>query len=1176
MKVSIRLQDLIQQSEADAQPYLMLIGRGNAQLDCTGVETPSPEQLDQIFSYAPDTWDVGDLWQVVDVDSLSESLANQIEQWLAERRGEGPTAPPPTAAVEESRPLDIFHLRDEVINDYRQYIESFLKIRDDKVKTFVHQELERGELWPDPLVQLNPSYRDGADLPSLVAEGLLHPACDRYFPDYVSKYRFRLHQEQAFRLAQRQEPYVLTTGTGSGKSMTYVVPIIDDLLRNPGVQGVRAILVYPMNALINSQKGEFDKFLSDVGGTHIRVERYTGQERLEEKTAIQQNPPQIILTNYMMLELMLSRNQEEKLVASPDLKLLVLDELHTYRGRQGADVAILIRKLRQRCGQDLLCIGTSATMSTEGTRANRRQTVASVASKLFGIEVKADSVIDETLERTIQRPMPTVAELRSAIAAGLPPEHEQTKEGFQTHPLAAWLEMTFGLKEEEGHLVRRTPISLTAGAAQLANVTQVPAEVCKDMLRQMLLWGSRTKGVAFRLHQFVSQGGSVYATAEKREDRLLTLEGQYATTGDRLLYPLVFCRECGQDYYLVRYDREKNRVDPLLPTALSNSMDDEDVQAGYITLHEPGLWADSESDRLPDNWFKETKRQGRVPKKDYEAFIPQSLRVLPSGTVVSSLVEGTGYWFMPKPFLTCLHCGVVHDKRKNEFTKLSRLSSEGRSTATTLLCLSTVNRLRTSGAVSPEAQKVLSFTDNRQDASLQAGHFNDFVQTSLLRAALNAALQAQQKLTHQGLAQAVVEQMGLAQADYAKQVSEYGPGKRRNEEAFRNLIEYRLYEDLRKGWRIVQPNLEQCGLLAIEYEGLDNICGDIDFWRKHAHPLLLQASPAQRYQVVRAVLDQLRKDLVLDADLLQSQRIEQLQKEVRQAIKDPWCFDEYERLNEAHWASTSTAKTGKGVVKLTPRSKIGRFLRSPQAWPWRSENLSEADYNLLIQTLVQALADAGYLLQSGQDVQLRIDAMVWTAQLVQHIPPDPLTSKRLQGSEVTEIDVNQFFQEFYQRSGSSVHNMEGREHTGQVKTGDRQQREQDFRAGKLSSLFCSPTMELGIDISDLNVVHMRNVPPTPANYAQRGGRAGRSGQQALVMTYASVGSGHDQYFFKRPEQMVAGVVVPPKTRTSEPGPDQVPYSFSLVGPYRSLPREFYESDPRPRKGGLSPQVKYLG
>lgn len=141
--------------------------------------------------------------------------------------------------------------------------------------------------------------------------------------------------------------------------MTYVLPIFDDLLRHPEIKGVRAILVYPMNALINSQKDEFDKFLSQVANTHIQVEQYTGQESLTKKTEIQNNPPQILLTNYVMLELMLSRTHEDKLVASPDLKFLVLDELHTYRGRQGADVAMLIRKLRQRCGQDLLCIGTN-------------------------------------------------------------------------------------------------------------------------------------------------------------------------------------------------------------------------------------------------------------------------------------------------------------------------------------------------------------------------------------------------------------------------------------------------------------------------------------------------------------------------------------------------------------------------------------------------------------------------------------------------------------------------------------------------------------------------------------------------------------------------------------------------------------------------------------------------
>ena len=89
-------------------------------------------------------------------------------------------------------------------------------------------------------------------------------------------------------------------------------------------------------------------------------------------------------------------------------------------------------------------------------------------------------------------------------------------------------------------------------------------------------------------------------------------------------------------------------------------------------------------------------------------------------------------------------------------------------------------------------------------------------------------------------------------------------------------------------------------------------------------------------------------------------------------------------------------------------------------------------------------------------------------------------------------------------------------------------RERDFRSGELPVLYCSPTMELGVDIADLNVVNLRNVPPTPANYAQRSGRAGRGAQPALVVTYCSAGSPHDQWFFRRPELMVSGQVRPPR------------------------------------------------
>ncbi|MGB5636763.1 MAG: helicase C-terminal domain-containing protein, partial [Waterburya sp.] len=754
----------------------------------------------------------------------------------------------------------------------------------------------------------------------------------------------------------------------------------------------------------------------------------------------------------------------------------------------------------------------------------------------FGVEVKATNVIDETLEPAINRPQPTTEELTKCLQTGLPNEEQQTSKAFLKHPLSKWIEMNFGLAEEDGHLVRKTPIALPEGSKELSRVTGVDAEICADRLKQMFFWSSRTdKGLPFRLHQFISQGDSVHATLETKEKRYLTLEGQYKTKGDRLLFPLVFCRECGQDYYKVRWNGDKDEITPLLPTAINND-GDEDLAEGYLTLEEPDLWSDADLDSLPDNWFKETKRYGRTVKKEYQKFIPHKLYLYPNGTIETGAVADTKvdkpipFWFIPKPFLTCLNCGVVYDKKTSEYTKLARLSSEGRSTSTTLLCLSSVTRLKETQAISADSAKILSFTDNRQDASLQAGHFNDFVQTSFLRASLNGALQDKQRLTHSDLAAVVVQQMGLSQSEYAEQPAEYGTGKKRNQKVFEQLIEYRLYEDLRRGWRIVQPNLEQCGLLEIEYDELEAVCSDRNVWTKHPYSVLLQATPEQRYSVVKTVLDYLRKQLAVDAELLQPENLDKLEREVSQALNYKWKFDSQERLHKAKWATlTKGDSKDKSKVQLTGQSKIGRFLKSDRAWSWLTASLSEPEYQQLITSLISTLRDYGYLKQNGKnEIQLRIDSIVWKASNNKHLDVDILNSKRLQGKEEQGRKANQFFQGFYSSNAQTIKTMEGREHTGQVNYENRKEREENFRNGKLSTLFCSPTMELGIDISDLSVVHLRNVPPSPANYAQRSGRAGRGGQNALVVTYAAAGSPHDQYFYQRQQQMVAGVVVPPK------------------------------------------------
>jgi hypothetical protein len=177
---------------------------------------------------------------------------------------------------------------------------------------------------------------------------------------------------------------------------------------------------------------------------------------------------------------------------------------------------------------------------------------------------------------------------------------------------------------------------------------------------------------------------------------------------------------------------------------------------------------------------------------------------------------------------------------------------------------------------------------------------------------------------------------------------------------------------------------------------------------------------------------------------------------------------------------------------------------------------------------VAGIVEAVVPKRSADDVpgyQIVADALAWVEADGIRAFHDPI---RVPRESAEGGRPNPFFVGFYRNTAAKLHGLMAREHTAQVPYEERIKREDAFREARLPVLYCSPTMELGIDIADLNVVGLRNVPPTPANYAQRSGRAGRSGQPALVVTYCSTGSSHDQWFFRRPQQMVAGAVTPPR------------------------------------------------
>lgn len=1077
--------------------------------------------------------------------------------------------------------MDVFDLDDTLVKDYERFARSFTKIRAVDIRSKVDSLYQSRRFWPEPLISINPNYESGANVQDLVAEGTLHPLTAQVFRIDGRPITLYRHQEQAVAKAKSKLSFVVTTGTGSGKSLCFFVPIIDEVLRARTAgepRRTRAIVVYPMNALANSQMNELQKFIDQSGlPEELRptFARYTGQEDEEDRALIQRSKPDILLTNFMMLELLMTRqNERDRTVISNsnDLDFLVLDELHTYRGRQGADVAMLVRRVRDRLcpNKPPICIGTSATMASEGQEESRAIAVASVAKRLFGRNVSPDSVIDESLERATD-PVYRVDGIRASLGPAIDEEVPEIldDDSLRRHPLAVWIELEIGLEDAKG-LNRRRPVTIRTAAERLAEQTGRDQQRCRLQLQRMLILmsrPSRERGgdgsrafLAFKLHQFISGAGVVYATVRESSQRNVTLEGQRFDPADSeaRLYATFFCRNCGQEYHPVVLVDEEGIL-RAIPRAIDETPLDEpdsDEEAGYL-MPEPSN--DPEYDfrgvieDYPEDWIEIGPNGARL-RSDRKKFALRSITIDPSGAIDK---PGRRGWFIPGRFRFCPVCGNQPVGQTREINKLAGLSAEGRSSATTLLVSSALRWMNSQGArIRPEKRKLLGFTDNRQDAALQAGHFNDFLFVSLLRAATYQAVLASGSdgLGDDEFGRRVQTALGFVASNSTRRLEwmldpdAKGVGRLDAERILARVLAHHVWADQRRGWRFTNPNLEELGLVRASYVAVDELANDEEVFESSPSELR-DASPENRKRALTIILDSLRRGLAVTADVLDPAIVDTIANSARQSLRDPWSISQQgdprtasALIVEAPRKADVGVRGEQLILRGGSRSGLARQLNRADIW---GKRLSASRYV----ELLTALLNAAVQYQLVRAVQTSFDVQGWrlAANAVRLVPGDPAESAR---------QSNQFFIRLYETlakaladGGDGLFGMEGREHTAQVDQERRVWREWRFRWGIeeqkqladaketlrqegeptvfLPVLFCSPTMELGVDISALNAVYLRNVPPTPANYAQRSGRAGRSGQAALVVTYCAAQSPHDQHYFEQPEEMVSGIVKPP-------------------------------------------------
>lgn len=1054
----------------------------------------------------------------------------------------------------------------------RRYLKAALPIssRYPQLRGEIHGALEQpGVLMKGPFIEALPDFIKGRSLAQLSAEGVLHSLFFQ-LPEHEFQRPLHAHQDDAVRLlAAEQKNIIVSTGTGSGKTETFLYPILDSLLRESAEErsqpGVRALLIYPLNALANDQlsKRIVPLFVHRFAQQGITVGRYTGltrsgQQRVNAEQEVLggdsffreqlgwrsvpdtwrltreemlERPPHVLITNYAMLEHLLLFPKNAPLFRGARLRFIVLDEVHTYAGAQATEVAFLLRKLRRRLNlnpADVRCVGTSASFA-KGDTARRR--ILDFANKLFGApfhEVVRGTREEHLLLRDDTKPTFSLSaqvwsQLGDVLAKGASqPEQivekwNETVAKIGTIPSLAISPDEVPANEREAAFGRalaqrfapcreiRAASKLLAEASRPVPFARAANELFANEAdatqQQAALTGLVAVGIRARLrdgefsllparYHFFTNGldnATVRLSGDVEGFEAAELGSRYAEPDGHLRYRLLACRKCGQPYV-----EGFTCGDTLLPRPPENGS----------KSRRQIFMLNGDSTRVEDEEDGEATDDSTA---EYWSIDPATGQLDPTdGTGIRLEVakmkedDEDGRRYMRK----CIACGatagtdaeVVMGFHPGDFM-LSAVVADA--------LYQNLPPRPTDRPTAGKGRRLLVFSDNRQDAGQFAHSLQRTSEEIHLRwAVMKAFGQDAGKVTLTGLRDEVVNVLGDARFFLGSD------GK---------VIQ-------------MQEDMESfvCGRLAAEF------C--LPTGRRNS----LEALGLVRVSYQRAALQQAAETLMphLPAEL-QSQAtslLEVLLETVRRnrCITAPPIVS----LSSTHVWGTEFVNTDRQfqLVGSSPQVRFGwqasvslnGHLSHNRRSHFLEKQLGLANCNELLARAFAALREVELIVPAEPGFVLDVRKLVFTdgRQESLHRCRDcgwrqfsQVNLKcaafrcggtlELLGNEEREAEQRDahYFRLYLQPSyaGKVVC-----EHTAAISGKRREELEAKFKAGTVSVLSCTTTMELGVDIGELEAVVCRNVPPGIQNYQQRTGRAGRRAQAAPVSVTVAMNRNYDQ------------------------------------------------------------------
>ncbi|MEI7730993.1 MAG: DEAD/DEAH box helicase [Verrucomicrobiota bacterium] len=1081
---------------------------------------------------------------------------------------------------------------DHVIDEYRDYLRSEFRARDRSLRLALEAELDRPLfLAQEPFYQAHRPFRAGEPWSRLP----LDPALARAMAVRSRSETAYLHQSEAIihLHGPAASPLVVTTGTGSGKTECFLLPVIQNAIADAHQfrrTGLTAILVYPMNALANDQEKRIKEYLEAAGVADlVDVRKYDRGTNQAERERMRNNPPRILLTNYMMLEYLLIRPKDrDDLFANHRCRFLVMDEVHTYRGVLGSNIALLLRRLRAhlaRARQDwspdvpadqhaaryptLLNVGTSATIKSiadsnlsAGERNQHRDAaVQEFFSRLTGVQPATIRVVGEVLEDII---IPAESRFAPAVPAASPVNVTNLASVERALSASSGVAPTGDLARAARHcrllwLLNQWLVSRPMSLNQIVDLmlSEIPERRGADRaalrreVEAVLLAGSALPedapgGLRLRAHRLIRGGWKFVRCLDRGCGRIYPM-GQPVCDCGRQTAPLFLCRNCGADYLRLSGDPVAGQMQPY-------SADSADEEWMIYDV------ARQEMDIQPEEDPEEEDGEPRVPRRGTRARIAQ-VRGHPvhSGSfdphTLNFSLTASDFPFQVRLVhgrSRCLCCGGTAGTR-NVITPVAL----GTSAAVKVLGEGLVEALADANADREGhdgKERLLIFSDSRQDAAHQARFIIFASRYDRMRRRLFQILQSNPRLSLQRAVE-LLGDLGVQAGDNPNGPDD--PERRLTED---ERLRVRAWEEAPLLDEIaVTPffrgTLINLGVLSIAYDGLEEEVrsrgGDLC-----AHWGITQA---QLTHLCRCFLDELRVRSMLSREMM------------RYHPRNPACPDYIAR---ADWERKVAQPKG---MPVDPQGRplpyadnagapFGITIRN--AWRAPGTGGRAPSFQRLVEHLLhrfgapQPDANDGLallqFLQRGSftttsDVQghrqsarvcqlnaevLRLRLFTGADRLRCNICSWPLAGAYAGAPCPRCHGVASLWPDAEVEQHRTVRRMRqptfrpliADEHTAQVTNERRVDLENRFKASAaeapLNVLACSPTMEMGIDVGGLDAVMLRNVPPRPDNYAQRGGRAGRRTRVGLVVGYAR-SNPHDQYFFDHPEEMISGEIPAP-------------------------------------------------